>query len=822
MRKSIFKTLIATALVLVLSIPAVAWFLEAEDISPDVHGSAMTGYFYAGNGSIDHPYQLKSAKHVYNLAWLQYMGYLNEEDPNTGKINQLYFELIDDIDMDGIILPPIGTTENPFVGHFDGNSFCISNLTVSNYLSGENNELKIVQRPLSVTEIDGESVSIIGFFGVVGALDDALAAKLADDSAIEDITQKVNSIHDLFLEDLTVRTETTESLIGLVAGYANGSIVNVGVAGESGIQLGTRTQPLQSDEVDDITYAVSFYSLIGQYNATNIVWKDKPTGGLVDGDVDAPGAGWGSSINMFELRKRVTYISTAGGFTSTSINNYFVDAYGYSGWFSSTQAYTVSYTSRANRAYFLDGTAMPLSIEQSIFSDENLIMSTGSTKYPIGLNYYEDNKATNKEPVLLTNSGYVVGGGNSRDTSYINYQPEYPLGYSTASGLGVYKSLSENYVTRGAFPANDSNFVMHLLTVASDGTTYVIQDDYNTQNGANKAGTYFSANATRYSFARYDSKTLNFAKYLKYDEATQTYSGVRNDFVSSNAGEALIHGIFFNNKINIDSLEIYNTGNDTVTLLNATKSNYQMIKGAINFSLLEAGVATTVLGTFNTATTGNNNQSMFTILKVERDAATNSTIENVYIIEKIYEVTSPAKGEERYVYQYSDGSTSGNISDDYRLVYNRSTMTSLTERNALYYFEIPLNAGDYAIGSTVDDTSSAFLVYLDIGANGDKTLGEEDDGSTGTETAYHQIEGVTFVDSLAVEAKSTDGYSVVTFKVAISESGYGKSHGGLSLAFNRSSKTDMTVTETDSGGVFSVDTIEDDDDLTVTVGPPSG
>ena len=132
MKKSILKALIAVLLVFVFSIPVVAWFLESENITPNVNGSAIAGYFYAGEGTKDSPYQLKSPKHVYNLAWLQYMGYLNEIDPKTNKINQVYFELIGDIDMDGIVLPPIGTTRCPFVGHFDGNSYCIRNLTVSN------------------------------------------------------------------------------------------------------------------------------------------------------------------------------------------------------------------------------------------------------------------------------------------------------------------------------------------------------------------------------------------------------------------------------------------------------------------------------------------------------------------------------------------------------------------------------------------------------------------------------------------------------------------------------------------------------------------
>ena len=149
-------------------------------------------------------------------------------------------------------------------------------------------------------------------------------------------------------------------------------------------------------------------------------------------------------------------------------------------------------------------------------------------------------------------------------------------------------------------------------------------------------------------------------------------------------------------------------------------------------------------------------------------------------------------------------------------------MTALNEANALYYFEIPLNAGDYAIGSTTNDNTSAYVLYLDIGANGDKAFDDDNNGEDEV-VAAHQIEGVTFVDSAAITAKSTEGYSVITFEVAIQSSAYGQNHSGLTVVYNRTSKTAMTVTETDPKNVFDITTIKDDDALSVSgVSPPSG
>ena len=799
MKKSIFRTLVAALLVLVLSVSAVAWFMESEQISPEVQGSAMTGYFHAGDGSIDHPYELENPKHVYNLAWLQYMGYLNEIDPNTGKINQTYFKLNRDIDMTGIILPPIGTTEFPFVGHFDGQGNCIRNLTVSNYLFGENDSFKIVQRPLSVTEIDGESVSIIGFFGVVGAMDDDLAALLADDSKVEKITDKVNAIHDLFLEDLTVRTETSSSLIGLVAGYANGSIVNVGVAGNSDIQLGSTTQPLQPEEVADITYEVSFYSLIGQYNATNIVWKDKPTGGLVDGG-GAQGAGWGGSINMNQLRLRIAYIAKAVGLKYNS-GVYKGVGFGFTGSFGASQTNYIegTYLGPASTYVSLEsGTVMPLSIDQKTFSPS-----------------YYTGENTTEEDVVESNSGYIIGGGtrNRTNNAYVNFVADYIAGGGKYTGTsltaGISKSVGNAIDSSVVFP--QTNF--HMLTISvTDEKTYAISDEYNSN-----ADTWIGAN---YSSSLKSYNELGLKKY-------GGENGVRNVFVSSTVGSNYIHTIKFASKIDINNnlANLEKVAVNDVMLFGNTYNGYEMVVGAINFSLKEIGVATTIVSTNSAYGTDigslpANAHSLFRILEIKRDSK--HKIISVTPIDTIHEEINGSGKVERYLYNMTESDKVSGCT--YNLVFDYAKMGSLSEVGAAYYFEFPLNAGDYAIGSTTDvpSTYTANLLYLDIGANGDKTLGEDDDGSTGTKTAYHQIEGVTFVDSDAVAAKSTSGYSVVTFKVAISEGGYGKSHGGLTVSFNRSSKVAMTVTETDSTNAFGVTDVEDDDDLTVTVGlPPS-
>ena len=144
-RRTAFKTSLALlALCSALSLgSSLAWFSPSADIGNNggtkdlpIDGSTISSYFAYGdgqpyqedeNGKIIHqPYGIKIQRHLYNLAWLQYLGMFNFDT------TQQYFELADNVDMDGWIIPPIGTEDKPFLGHFDGKGYVISNLKVSN------------------------------------------------------------------------------------------------------------------------------------------------------------------------------------------------------------------------------------------------------------------------------------------------------------------------------------------------------------------------------------------------------------------------------------------------------------------------------------------------------------------------------------------------------------------------------------------------------------------------------------------------------------------------------------------------------------------
>lgn len=792
---STIKILFICSLIILCAVTtAFAWFASNNKIGNDMSGSALTGYFYAGDGSSEKPYQIKDKIHVYNFAWLQYMGQLNYNEDKT--IKQLYFELVDDIDMTGIVLPPIGTIANPFIGHFDGNGYCISNLTVSNYLQEGNVTEGIVNRPLSVTNIDGSSVSIVGFFGVVGDPKGTLTG-LADDSKTNDVTQKVNAVHDLFLDNLTVRTETDQSLIGLFAGYVNGSASNIGV-GNSSIVIGDSVYPLTKTVAFDMDKVMSTYSLVGKYNSDNVEWKDG-IGWSDNSSAPSGGSGWGDSINIAQLRKRITYIAGAVGLQGS----YYLitNKFGYNGFIrGGSQRDIIDGSSVISNTYpaFISGSIMPLSLDTDKidFSEINE-NSTSPLKDKLAkdksgnilpsIEYYLTNK-TNLEPVASMNTGYIVGGG-SRNLSYTGHYIEIRNDYvaggfssGKSSSLGIAKSIYTKIDKTIKFPTNNLHLLTNVPTDDASPKTYVISDDY---NGSSET---WLSQQKNYEFVRFDDARLGFKNYQIGTVGND--KGVRNKFVESSKGSSVIQGILFNSKIQYDpnnptdlsKLEVVAAKNVTIlgttyygadytgsTDNTASKTNYSMLEGAINFSLLSAGRVTTIAATYSTYQTDINTPSssvhtLFRIFKLTRNSSNEITA--CEIINTVYEVINPATGEAPYAYNLVDPDPA-----KYKLVFDYNSMGTLKEAGAAYYFEIPLNAGDYAIGSITADSSKkgAYLLYLDIGASGDMSVGPGPSNGK-----VHLMTDVKFVESSYIQStkerpadRTTAAYKAIAFKIEL-------------------------------------------------------
>lgn len=285
----------------------ISWFV-ASVVTPQykVNGSSAGAYFAYGDGSENHPYGISIPRHLYNLSWLQYMGQFSD--------GQYYFELADSVPSDGLnmngyILPPIGTEDNPFVGNFNGNGKIIKNLTVTNDESTIFNS----SRHPDPTQVEYTTPEIVGLFGVVGNLGGAYTGTY--DSA-------ANTVYNLGLSNIDVQAKNSKALAGIVAGYVDAPVTSVAVSdGSVSInQSGTaKVDGIGTDNLSDYTiigYCTDSYKANVTQASNSIYGIDVQNNEFVVQD-EGTSSGLGGSINMTDLYNRI--LKAKGTTTSNSL-----------------------------------------------------------------------------------------------------------------------------------------------------------------------------------------------------------------------------------------------------------------------------------------------------------------------------------------------------------------------------------------------------------------------------------------------------------------------------------------------------------------------
>ena len=314
MAKQIVSLILLVVLISASIATSLAWFATSGFV-PD-GGEVIPGYFARGSGTEEDPYIINRPIHLYNLAWLQNMGRFNQTYEN-GKLVQYHFRLEapkdengnpQPLDMSGYTLPPIGTTEYPFIGTFSTydkdypknprNPVTIANLTVSNII--DNGE--VTKRPASVDDITG--AEIVGMFGIIGQYNNVPEA--------DSYTNVVPYVAFFYLDNPTIRTQTEKSLIGLVAGYVNGKLHEVGVHGGQIVSGANNTAGL-GDNNDNL----SIYGLIGDHHES-VKW-----GGILS--PDKYGSGGPLTIDANDPTTKTTIDDLSQD------NNYFLEISGSSG-----------------------------------------------------------------------------------------------------------------------------------------------------------------------------------------------------------------------------------------------------------------------------------------------------------------------------------------------------------------------------------------------------------------------------------------------------------------------------------------------------------
>ena len=518
---------------------SIAWFDNKQTIkTEEVIAQTKGAYYASGSGTKDDPYIINQPVHLYNLAWLQYMGLYNEDDNSDGKVDQYYFKVEGNktengnniLDMSDWTLPPIGTQDNPFVGDFDGNNVIIKNLTISN---DEDDFTGNSAKPEKVTTFT--KPSIIGFFGVIGAVDDKTYA----------YSSTSNLAYDTYVDNITIQNgdEQKTVLAGLFAGFVNAEIKNCGVGyGKFNFADETTniaTTPAQIDEEGTTANSnVSNYTLVGAYNPKNFSWT-APSGKGNEND-------WGGSIDIASLSKRVTYItnnSTLSEGSETSYPTYVSSDFGTS-FYQSPNKYKWDYSEKNSGQYCAleVGTYLPLNVDTTKINETD----------------YSTNK---KESILSTNTGYLVGYGQKG-----NAGPRVTNKLTNTSANGIKFSLANQA------NSNDSSTRTEVFTQSNialfyydtiNKTTNRILDEYN-------SSTIFKSSLSNTSTINLSSLNL------------QKYSAVKEQFIdmldSGTSNTNMEHKKVVLNGIQIFKLKSSNlttTDATNVTLNGKTYANYQ-------------------------------------------------------------------------------------------------------------------------------------------------------------------------------------------------------------------------------------------------------
>lgn len=832
--KGICKNLINTVIVCIMaailfSVMTFCWLADTGNtFVMKFNSSTASAYFAGGNGSKNEPYKISTPVHMYNFAWLQYLGYFNLKDNFNNGRAQSFFELTGNIDMSSIAIPPIGTREYPFIGYFNGNGKTVYNVTVSN------SEADFTRRPstaqfqksvLTMADSKFTDVDIVGLFGVTGDFNSFIAnsyekkdatgkkktvlvngvpteivVKNKDESSGTGTGTTTNNkleplpsgntaenvvyysgmnVNSMYIDKITVKSVSPKTLVGLAAGYISSTMQDVGVyrskvsvssdtdGGVSGITTVKGT-------VKTYGTTISEYSLVGDYDEENVGWTEVPT--------DT----WGGSIDMKTLNRRLNYMITEGSFSakSTPISTSLtgednVEAYNTNIMFSNFEYYWKNAGGGTNNiAYFNKGTVLPLNVDKkAMYLDQE----SGTVKDANGKElidnsgnklYYEKTRNVeivdrNRSYDLHTNSYYEQNKSEKVDQ---NNNTGYLVGYGTgtagprASIQKIEKIANSLNGSTETFDAN--NFV--LFTVNTSGTTLKITDtkDY---------GTIESSNFEHYSDVRND-----FIDIMTY----QNENG-------NTVGEKYVHGFHFLNSINLTNPNVTEFKN--AYILGKKYDNYQLLSGGLNFSAKKGSIRV-IAGSYYL----NSDNSLFDLFYVKRDSNGNILKDNSgnFQITKIEKIYKNPNGE----VSYNTNDVNGTLAVDFSKINKNRNLKKLSA----YYFEIPVIEGDYVIGCDNDtsatsssNSNTAYLMYLDIGANGNGggerpyTMQSVDFVSVPTGFDDNNIIQTTKTkDSNGNEVATYPAYMSAGFELAIAEN-----PGDDEIYYKRGSYSDSTVTD---------------------------
>ena len=731
-----------------------AWYrpIKLNFAPAKVDGSIRASYFQSGDGTQANPFEIAKPEQFYNLAWLQYLGRFNEADGN-GTIPTTYFYLSADIDMTGYVLPPVGTEKYPFVGNFDGNGKTVTGLKIA------------VPTDLPI-EGEYENPQIVGAFGVVGTMNGE-AGNIIIGGQNYTYSSAANEVKNVTFKGLTVETQTTNALIGLAAGYVNGKLTNVGIQLDnnlmSKVNIKFNTSPLNAISANFSDHSLVGYTKDVETDTSNTVKHYQPTAAqgtfTAKGETGDDETTGGGSLNVSSLYDRVKAISAAAA-QSGRIKTYYDDSGDNwkKGSFTLLDDKDYLFGKARTGEYWTGGYTYNLSnlASGSIYRISNGSQGLVSPQLTIGFGGVVKNADSrfNALPWTVEGAGenwriytllngityYLVPTGDSLSTTtiadnagvwtiegrkissggkYLAYNSGWKLA-ETATELffaqcstsndadnlldtyaplvvdGEYKATSEN---TGYIVGGTSN---HGTNIGStDGDIRVLKHSYSDIDTTSETG-YFEKGSDG---GITDIKTITFLQGTVDTTANSVYAKAKSHFIEAlNKDKDSIYSLRFQGGV-VD--RVITAGK--VQIGTSEKTDYQMPESCIDFNISSGKLA------FFASSHGvSNTRSFFSLHQITRNGGEITAIKE---ISKIY-----ASGS-GYVYAYAGEEDPYDGADGCELKFDTSILTEQRQDAStlgnsqgagtkLYYFEIPLNQGEYALGAVAN---GAALMYLDIG-----------------------------------------------------------------------------------------------------------
>lgn len=784
-----------------------AWYrpIKLNFAPAKVDGSIRASYFQSGDGSQAQPFEIAKPEQFYNLAWLQYLGKFNEADENRA-IPTTYFYLSADIDMTGYVLPPVGTEKYPFVGNFDGKGRTVTGLEIA-----APTDLPI--------EGEYEKPQIVGAFGVVGTMGDTKDS-ITIDGQDYTYSSAANEVKNVTFKGLTVETQTANALIGLAAGYVNGKLTNVGIQLDnilmSKLDIKANTSPLNA-----ISANLSDHSLVGytkdvETDTSNTVKHYQPTAAqgtfTAKGETGDDETTGGGSLNVSSLYDRVKAISAAAtlsGKTKTYYDNsgdnwkkgsftllddtdylfgkartgeYWTGGFKYNqDNLTSGNIYRISNSSNESAGSVYPQltigfggvvknadsrfNALPWTVENIDGNWRIYTLLNGIAYYLIPSGDSESLSTT----TVADNAGVwtIEGKKISSGGKYLAYNSGWKLVetatelfFALCSTSNVADNLLDTYVplvVDGEYKATSENtgYIVggtskHSKTISSeDGDIRVLKHAYSDIDTT--AGTGYFEKGSDGGIT--DIKTITFLQGAVDTTANSVYAKAKSHFIEAlNKDRNFIYSLRFQGGV-VD--RVITAGR--VQIGTSEKTNYQMPESCIDFNISSGKLA------FFASSHGvSNTRSFFSLHQITRNGGEITAIKE---ISKIY-----ASGS-GYVYAYA-GEEDPYGANGYELKFDTSILTEQRQGNnplgssrgegtKLYYFEIPLNAGEYALGAVAN---GAALMYLDIG------VGDSAGVTEGLIPAGAEVTRTKTTEVIVTEHRETSapkGVDFVTTPVAV-------------------------------------------------------